>query len=95
MSYRLSLALRVLVIAAAFAGGCARGNTADPRLQGDAGATKDAVDAPNTPSDVGEVDAGPRCATDDDCRTNPDGALCDPSTGRCGACVVSLSLIHI
>ena len=38
--------------------------------------------------DAPEVDGGPRCATDDDCRTDPGGARCDPASGRCGGCVV-------
>jgi hypothetical protein len=77
--------LRGLALALAVLAGCARGNIADPRDAGDAAIAKDASDAaPDAPA----ADGGPRCATDDDCRRDPGGTLCDPTSGRCGACVV-------
>ena len=89
MSCPSSLALRLLALQWALAAGvlvgCARGSTADPH---DAGSTKDASDAPMAKTDGGDVDGGPRCATDDDCRTDPAGTLCDPASGHCGGCVV-------
>jgi hypothetical protein len=78
-------------LGAAVIAGCARGNTPDPRDAGDAGDTSalaDGGDVGGPKQDAPEVDGGPRCATDDDCRTDPGGARCDPASGRCGGCVV-------
>ena len=79
----LRLLLVLATVGASALTGCARGSIADPR---DAGPSKDARDGSDAPSVEG--DGGPRCASDDECRTDPGGTLCDPESGRCVGCIV-------